>query len=145
MLDIPRVLRPTGVELERDQVPRGRHGHDDALDTVRTRPIDYGRLPRSASDDQIDDCGTRRRECCDSRQRIVQVTNADVDLHALALECRPGRAAQWPGIGREEVEIECRPRNAVDGHRGRSDNGKRDALVAQHGHDLREEVQSISS
>jgi len=28
---------------------------------------------------------------------------------------------------------------------GEEYNGKRDALVAQHGHDLREEVQSISS
>ena len=57
----------------------------------------------------------------------------------------PTSAARAIGVGREQIEVECRSGNAVNGHRGRTDDGERDRPFAQDGHDLGEEIQPISS
>ena len=129
LLDVPGVLRSAGIELERDQIGRGRHRHGDALDRPRTA---RGRRPRPATP------RVRRPHRSTATSRFRQPDRprpGDRPRHRL--ECRRSlrrcsRAAHVggardSGIASEQIEVAGRAGDAVHRHRGRPDHRERDS------------------
>ena len=89
LLDVPRVLRSTAVELEQDNVAGARDRQIDAGDAGAPHSTKNRRLPRAFSDDEIHGSFAGRREPDDTGEWIVDVTAADADGHAAGFEKFP--------------------------------------------------------
>ena len=98
-LNVEPVLRPSGIELEKDEVCGLDHRQRQTAETKGLSPVEDSRLPRPFSDHDVDGRLSALRDTNDARERVFRVSSPDLDLGA-------GIADRIPGRGREEALIQ---------------------------------------
>jgi len=119
--DVKKVLRPSGIELEEDEVRGLDHRHINPLEPQDLSTVEDSFLPRPSSDDHVDRGLAFLPDPDDARKRVPCVSSPDLDLGAQSPEPVPALGGQERRIEDQNVEIlgraadtVCRERHSAD-------------------------------
>ena len=79
LVDVPRVLRTAGEQLEKYQIDGTDDGYVDIPDPMRLGTLESGSVPSVAADDDVDRFAGARSSPHDARERIIAVASAAFD------------------------------------------------------------------
>ncbi|MBI4699545.1 MAG: hypothetical protein HY744_00015 [Deltaproteobacteria bacterium] len=123
LLDVPAVLGTSGVELEQYEICGSGYRQLDSGHQRSLRSQQDVSLPGATADDEIDIARSFRLEPDHANERIVCVATPDVHPCTLERQLLPEIGLETAWIDGQQVEIDGRAHDAVDGHRRGPDDG----------------------
>jgi len=125
------VLLPRRVKFQEDEIYDPHDREAGTFEYPRLCTLDGASLPSAIADDEIH---RRLRAAADSHhtgQRIVRISDSDLDLHAALAKRAPGRGQECVGGDGEQIHVTRRACDAVGRESTRADQGERDSGFVQ--------------